>query len=176
MRSGTISQDIESYINNLYQKYGDNIQNEEIEVKESKSATKTKKPFKFLDSYKQEDRAIFFGREEEIKELYYKVFSNRVTVLYGESGVGKTSLVQCGLLSEVSNEKANFLTLRCTENPITTIKEKLANQFKFPLNLELTTLLKKVVRQTQKTVIILFDQFEEFFLLQEEDKRKKVIR
>jgi hypothetical protein len=28
-----------------------------------------KSPFKFLDSYTKDDRAIFFGREREIEEL-----------------------------------------------------------------------------------------------------------
>jgi hypothetical protein len=32
----------------------------------------SKSPFKFLDSYSREDRAIFFGRDQEITELYRK--------------------------------------------------------------------------------------------------------
>ena len=29
-------------------------------------------PFKFLDAYTKEDKAIFFGRDNEIEELYQK--------------------------------------------------------------------------------------------------------
>ncbi len=54
-------------------------------------------PFKFLDSYGKEDRAIFFGREEEIDELYRMVFQTNLLLVYGASGTGKTSLVRCGL-------------------------------------------------------------------------------
>src|SRR5688572_12048814 len=59
--------------------------------------TKIKNPFKFLDSYTSEDRDIFFGREKEIEELYYKIFNSHLLIVYGSSGTGKTSLIQCGL-------------------------------------------------------------------------------
>jgi putative ribosome biogenesis GTPase RsgA len=51
-----------------------------------------KSPFKFLDSYSKEDRNIFFGRDNEIEELYSRVFQSRVLVVYGISGTGKSSL------------------------------------------------------------------------------------
>ena len=54
-------------------------------------------PFKFLDAYTREDRDLFFGREEEVEELYQFVQKNRIVLVYGPSGAGKTSLVQCGL-------------------------------------------------------------------------------
>ena len=46
-------------------------------------------PFKFLDSYTKEDKDIFFGREQEIEELYQKVFENKTLLVYGVSGIGK---------------------------------------------------------------------------------------
>ena len=57
-------------------------------------------PFKFLDSYTKENRAFFFGRDEEIKELYEMVFQTNMVFVYGPSGAGKTSLIQCGLASK----------------------------------------------------------------------------
>jgi len=57
-------------------------------------------PFKFLDAYTREDRAIFFGRDREIEEMYQKVFSSKILLVYGISGTGKTSLINCGLANK----------------------------------------------------------------------------
>ena len=54
-------------------------------------------PFKFLDAYTREDLDQFFGRGEETTQLYELVNQNRLVLLYGPSGTGKTSLIQCGL-------------------------------------------------------------------------------
>ena len=57
-------------------------------------------PFKFLDSYTAEDKDIFFGRDEEIDQLYQMIYQSDILLLYGASGTGKTSLIQCGLASK----------------------------------------------------------------------------
>ena len=54
-------------------------------------------PFKFLDSFTKEDKDIFFGREQETEELYHKIFESKILLVYGVSGTGKSSLIQCGL-------------------------------------------------------------------------------
>ena len=67
----------------------------------------TQSPFKFLDSYTEADRDIFFGRDQEIEELYKKVFQGQTLFIYGESGTGKSSLVSCGLANRF--KKSNWL-------------------------------------------------------------------
>ncbi|MCF0069314.1 hypothetical protein LZD49_02450 [Dyadobacter sp. CY261] len=59
-----------------------------------------KSPFKFLDHYTKADRSFFFGRDKEIQTLYDFVNKNRVVLIYGQSGTGKTSIIQCGLANE----------------------------------------------------------------------------
>ena len=56
-----------------------------------------KSPFKFLESYSIKDRDVFFGRDKEIDTLYSLVYKTPLTLLYGLSGTGKTSIIQCGL-------------------------------------------------------------------------------
>ena len=71
-----------------------------------------KYPFKFLDSYNQNDTDIFFGRDEEIEALYEMVFQNSMLLVYGASGTGKTSLIQCGLAGRFKSYDWLALTIR----------------------------------------------------------------
>ena len=54
-------------------------------------------PWPGLASFEEDAHAFFFGREHEIKLLQDHVLDSPVTVLYGCSGLGKTSLLQAGL-------------------------------------------------------------------------------
>lgn len=60
-------------------------------------------PFKFLDPYGRDDYNIFFGRDEEIRQLYQHIHKNRLVLVYGTSGTGKTSIVQCGLMNRMED-------------------------------------------------------------------------
>jgi len=75
-----------------------------------------KSPFKFLDSYSKEDRQIFFGRDKEIEELYSRVFDSRILVVYGISGTGKSSLINCGLASKFNDSDWLPVTVRRGSN------------------------------------------------------------
>ncbi|OWY20772.1 CHAT domain-containing protein [Sphingobacteriales bacterium UPWRP_1] len=58
-------------------------------------------PFLYLQSYERKHAEIFFGRDYQIRELYDKVsdpLCPPVILMYGQSGVGKTSLMEAGLL------------------------------------------------------------------------------
>ena len=54
-------------------------------------------PFKFLDPFGPQDNKVFFGRSAEIDELYAQVFRTPLLLVYGLTGTGKTSLIDCGL-------------------------------------------------------------------------------
>ena len=56
-------------------------------------------PFKGLYSYQEEEKDIlaFHGRERESVELFNLVKLNRLTVVFGKSGIGKTSVLHAGL-------------------------------------------------------------------------------
>jgi len=47
------------------------------------------------------DALMFFGRERETEIATANVIASRLTVLYGPSGVGKTSLVRAGVARRV---------------------------------------------------------------------------
>lgn len=44
------------------------------------------------------DRAIFFGRDEDIEGLFNLILSEKLVVLFGKSGYGKSSLLNAGVL------------------------------------------------------------------------------
>lgn len=50
----------------------------------------------------QED--IFFGRQTAIDELYRRISLERLTVLYGKSGDGKSSLINAGIIPKLETE------------------------------------------------------------------------
>ncbi|MBN2893359.1 MAG: ATP-binding protein [Bacteroidales bacterium] len=60
-------------------------------------------PFKFLDSYTKDDKEIFFGRDDETNQLYDMLKQSDIVMLYGASGTGKTSLIQCGLSKKIND-------------------------------------------------------------------------
>jgi hypothetical protein len=55
-------------------------------------------PWLGLASFTEETRAYFFGREEEVAELARRVQRKLLTVLFGQSGLGKTSILRAGLV------------------------------------------------------------------------------
>jgi WD40 repeat protein/serine/threonine protein kinase len=55
-------------------------------------------PYKGLASFQPEDASVFFGREDVVGDLLRRLQTNRVLVVAGPSGSGKSSLVRAGLL------------------------------------------------------------------------------
>ncbi len=65
----------------------------------------TNKRWLGLASYEECDSEIFYGREKEIKELSGDIFHNTQTIIYGPSGVGKTSIIRAGIFKLAREER-----------------------------------------------------------------------
>jgi hypothetical protein len=65
---------------------------------DSQSAIDQQHPWLGLDSFTEETRAYFYGREEEVAELGRRVQRKRLTILFGQSGLGKTSILRAGIV------------------------------------------------------------------------------
>lgn len=61
-------------------------------------------PFRGLQPFQSIDRDFFFGRTEEVYELYRLLDLSRFICIAGNSGTGKTSLVQAGLIPVLQSE------------------------------------------------------------------------
>lgn len=146
-----------------------------------------KYPFKFLDSYQREDRGVFFGRDEEIKALYEMVFQSSTVLVYGASGTGKTSLINCGLAGEFQRHDWLDLMIRRgnnINNSLALALEQAGGKIETgydetkwidewedttdKVGQELTPISKSIRAVYQKSfrpIYLIFDQFEELFIL-----------
>lgn len=61
-------------------------------------------PWPGLLPFYEDDRAFFRGREREAAELHRRVRRKRLTVLFGKSGLGKTSLLHAGLFPRLRTD------------------------------------------------------------------------
>jgi WD40 repeat protein len=57
-------------------------------------------PYVGLTPFEERHAAFFFGRERERRLLAASILASRLTLLYGQSGVGKSSLLRAGLVRD----------------------------------------------------------------------------
>jgi hypothetical protein len=139
-------------------------------------------PFKFLDAYTIADKDIFFGRENEINILYEMVFQTDLILVYGASGTGKSSLIQCGLANKFQAYDWLPLHIRRGTNLNASLDKALEDAggknmveendmdwFEEDLDkTPLTPLAKKfkaVYLASFRPIYLIFDQFEELYIL-----------
>lgn len=78
----------------------------------NQSRGKGKNPYKALNSYEETDQKDFFGREEDVEKLLQLVKFNSLTVVFGKSGIGKTSLLNAGLFPRLRHEDFRPIRIR----------------------------------------------------------------
>ncbi len=61
-------------------------------------------PWLGLDFFSEATRAYFFGREDEVAELARRVHRKPLTILFGQSGLGKTSILRAGIVPRLRPE------------------------------------------------------------------------
>lgn len=74
-------------------------------------------PWPGLSSFSEEQAEFFFGREREVDELFRRVRLNPLSVLYGQSGLGKTSLVQAALFPRLRGTGLLPVSIRIDYSP-----------------------------------------------------------
>ncbi len=67
-------------------------------------AVDPKHPWLGLASFTEETRSYFHGRGEEVAELARRVQRKLLTVLFGQSGLGKTSILRAGIVPRLRPE------------------------------------------------------------------------
>ncbi len=74
-------------------------------------------PWLGLASFTEEASPLFHGRNGEIADLALRVRRKQLTVLFGQSGLGKTSLVRAGLVPALRSEGYGPVYLRLHYEP-----------------------------------------------------------
>jgi formylglycine-generating enzyme required for sulfatase activity len=128
-------------------------------------------PYRSLLDYRLEDAPYFYGRDDAIAALLGKIHDHRFTVLHSDSGAGKSSLLQAGLMARLL--AAGHLPLRLRpygDEPAHFIKQSfLSNLDGAPevarfQQMPLAGFLRAVTGCLGDSTLYLFlDQFEEFF-------------
>jgi len=74
-------------------------------------------PYRGLEPYRFCDQAIFFERETDAERLIRQVTMYRASLLYGESGAGKSSLINAGLIPKAMALSTRVERLRVQPSP-----------------------------------------------------------
>ena len=135
------------------------------------------RPFLGLKSYEEYHQSIFGGRNMEVSKLIKLIDKNTLTVVFGKSGIGKTSLLKAGLLPKLRRNfylpiyvRVNFLSL---DTPLDQIKNEIEHQvlerdgkaIRFE-GLSLWEYFHQVtIMDGMLQPVLILDQFEELFTL-----------
>ena len=65
-------------------------------------------PYKGLRAFEKEDQDLFFGRDSAARQVMDGVAASALVPVVGASGIGKSSLVQAGVLPRLEQEKTNW--------------------------------------------------------------------
>lgn len=176
-----------------------------------------KNPWRGLESYCEGE--ILYGRDEDIRDLSQNVLNDKDTLLYGKSGIGKSSILNAGILPAARRNGFLPVLVRLSHKQnvarpyLVQIKNAIAsailpistdesgNQISLSAgeqeirNIELARRIRSVVAckdaekeslyeffhrhtfhnedESRIKLLVIFDQFEEIFTLQEDETKKK---
>ena len=147
-------------------------------------------PWLGLASFTEETRQYFYGREEEVAELCRRVQRKLLTILFGQSGLGKTSILRAGIVPRLRPEGYCPVYVRIdyspdTPTPAEQIKEAIfratqaagawtqtgvavAGESLWEFLHHRDDVLRDASGKTLVPLLI-FDQFEEIFTLAQSD-------
>ena len=143
-------------------------------------------PYKGLVPFDEEDAPFFFGREEERDLIIANLVASRLTLLYGATGVGKSSVLGAGVLYHLHQITAQHRELGRTPDfavvshrawredavseLINRIQIEVARTLDVPVaeifksNLSLSETIEIASSRFEDGLFVILDQFESFFL------------
>jgi hypothetical protein len=155
------------------------------------STVDERNPWLGLASFTEESRAYFYGRDDEVAELARRVQRKLLTVLFGQSGLGKTSILRAGLVPRLRSQGYCPIYVRIdygkdSPEPAEQIKEAISRAarrsgewtqagvaIKGESLWEFLHHRDDVLRDESGATLIpllIFDQFEEIFTLAQSDE------
>jgi HEAT repeat protein len=137
-------------------------------------------PYRGLQPYTEEYEEYFFGRDAERAILIDKILSDKLTLLFSATGVGKSSLLQAAVMPELKRPAQENLDVVYYKDwitsPLTGLKQKLLEvlqergkidtELTIDENLSLKEFLHICATFASEPLVVILDQFEEFFRYQ----------
>ena len=151
-------------------------------------------PYRGIESFRYIDQRVFCAREEETWDLLSNILINRGVLLYGDSGSGKSSLINAGLIPAAIKENLYAHRLRVQPRrgreikveripierddgppylPSDLVDTKGSDDDALSFEISIDSFYEQLDRLRDRRVneprpILIFDQFEEFITLFEE--------
>ena len=120
-------------------------------------------PYKGLAPFEDSDldALLFFGREQESEVIAANLMAARVTVLYGPSGVGKSSVLRAGVAHRLRQEQGVEVVVSSTwtGDPVAALIETTGGR-----DGSLASALGEAAAHAGGDLYLILDQFEELFL------------
>jgi tetratricopeptide (TPR) repeat protein len=120
-------------------------------------------PYRHLNWFTKKDAEVFFGRGHQIRELYDRLTAPRtapIMLFYGQSGVGKSSILDAGLLPRLE-QHYEVRYLRRGEGGLLDTLRKAFSPESADVPIETAWLAKE--QQSGKPLIVFLDQVEELY-------------
>jgi WD40 repeat protein len=155
------------------------------------SASYPGSPYQGLKPFDESAASFFFGRDADRSIICSNFMASRLTLLFGVSGVGKTSLLHAGVATEIGGlterNRAEFGTAEFAivifsdwgvPDPALRLLSELHNavmsasgQTPEPLapGVSLTESLRGLASRLDGTLLVALDQFEQYFVYHERD-------
>lgn len=144
-------------------------------------------PYQGLTPFTPDDTDYFFGREQDTEIITANLIAERLTLLYGPSGVGKSSVLGAGVVHHLRErakreiargDPPEYLVVFFNDwrnEPVATLLQEIANALTPfvktpPPPTTLVETLRAWNKATGAELILILDQFEEFFLYHQNDE------
>ena len=146
-------------------------------------------PYRGLATFQERDADIFFGRDAEIAELTQILAQENLVAVVGDSGSGKSSLLQAGLAHRVRMQGLadrrgwRIVSVRPGVEPARSLMLALLNQEKGEAIdvpqpepwLNALAALLDISHSSEQPLLLILDQFEEIFTLCKDDAQRQAV-
>jgi hypothetical protein len=130
-------------------------------------------PYVGLNPFTAEEAEYFCGRQDEVRLLTANILAASHLVVFGPSGVGKSSLLWAGVIPELRTDPLAIVVLirEWDDYPLTKISEVLRDEaarllgVKFDPEVTLSDALQEIYQAGGGPIVFILDQFEAYFNL-----------
>jgi hypothetical protein len=131
------------------------------------------RPYQGWNAYSGEMDVWFFGRESLCTKVAASLQELPWLVVYGRTGVGKTSFLRAGLYTELAQSHDHWIWVSRWSAPSFTLVAQLDSIVGSTSQSSPAKAVRLAAQQTTGRLYLVFDQFEEFFLDTEASERSR---